>query len=59
MSEIVVIDTSVFLNVLDVPGFNQDRDSVLRELERLINRNATLLLPMAAVVETVTCSPEM
>lgn len=52
MSEIVVIDTSVFLNVLDVPGFNQDRDSVLRELERLINRNATLLLPMAAVVET-------
>ena len=49
---IVLMDTSVFCNVIDVPGFNQDRDSVLTELEDLIRNRNTLLLPMAAVLET-------
>lgn len=49
---IVLMDTSVFCNVIDVPGFNQDRDSVLTELGNLIQRRDTLLLPMAAVLET-------
>ena len=29
MPPIVLVDTSVFLNVLNVPGFSQDRDTVL------------------------------
>ncbi len=49
---IVLMDTSVFCNVLDVPGFNQDRDSILSELEERIRSRDTLLLPMAAVLET-------
>ena len=49
---IVLMDTSVFCNVLDVPGFNQNRDSILTELEERIQSRNTLLLPMAAVLET-------
>jgi len=49
---IVVMDTSVFCNVLDVPGFNQNRDTILTEMEEFIRSRATLLLPMAAVLET-------
>lgn len=52
MSEIVLIDTSVFLNMLDVPGFNQHRGQTFTELERLLGANASLLLPVAAIVET-------
>ena len=51
MSEIVLVDTSVLMNVLDVPGFNQHRDTVLEEFERLIEIGAHLFLPMAAVFE--------
>ena len=47
-----LIDTSILLNVLDVPGFNQERDSILREFKIRIERGDTLLLPYAAIVET-------
>lgn len=46
------MDTSVFCNVLDVPGFNQDRDAAFAELETCILNRDTLLLPMAALIET-------
>ena len=49
---IVLMDTSVFCNVLNVPGFNQDRDGVIADLETWIKNGDTLLLPMAAVIET-------
>jgi predicted nucleic acid-binding protein len=49
---IVLVDTSVFLNVLDAPGRNQDRPAVKDELRRLIEERATLLLPFVAIVET-------
>lgn len=52
MSEIVLVDTSVLLNVLDVPGRNQDRTDVMNELLTHIQLANHLLLPMAAVVET-------
>jgi hypothetical protein len=29
MSDIVLLDTSVYLNVLDIPGFNQKREHIL------------------------------
>ena len=52
MPRIVIVDTSVLLNVLDVPGFNQDRDAVLDEFRNLVDAGANLLLPMGAVFET-------
>jgi len=53
MRTIVVIDTSVFLNAIDVPGFNQNRDLVFRELETLVESPSTnLLLPFACIIET-------
>ena len=52
MSSIVLLDTSVLLNVLDVPGRNQQLDAILTELELLIDSAAHLFIPMAAIIET-------
>lgn len=52
MSAIVLLDTSVFLNVLDVPGFNQDRDRIFEQFETMVNQGDYLLLPMATIWET-------
>lgn len=51
MSTIVVVDTSVLLNILDVPGRNESQDEVLDELGRLIEAGDHLFIPMAAIVE--------
>ncbi|GEO81684.1 hypothetical protein [Pararhodospirillum oryzae] len=50
----ILMDTCIFLNVLEVPGRSQDRDAVWRELDRLVEDPDThhLLLPMAAIIET-------
>lgn len=52
MPDVVIVDTSVLLNVLDVPRRNQDRDAVLAEFDALVEREVSLLLPMAALFET-------
>lgn len=52
MSAIVLLDTSVYLNVLDVPGFNQDRADVLTRFADSIQLGDYFLLPLAAVWET-------
>lgn len=52
MSAIVLLDTSVYLNVLDVPGFNQDRTEVLSQFSESIQSGDYFLLPLAAVWET-------
>lgn len=48
------IDTSILLNILDVPGRNADRDSVVKEFEQLIKDRTkqTLILPLATIIET-------
>ena len=51
MSAIVIVDTTVLLNILDVPGRNERRADVLAELENLINAGDHLFIPMAAIVE--------
>lgn len=51
MSAIVIVDTSVLLNILDVPGRNESRAEVLAELEKLIDASNHLFIPMAAIVE--------
>ena len=52
MSDIVIVDSSVLLNVLDVPKFNQHRDDVLERFAQLVDAEDHLLLPLAAVLET-------
>lgn len=52
MPVVTIVDTCVFLNVLDVPGFNQNRGSVLDEVERRIRAGENLLLPFCAILET-------
>lgn len=52
MSEVVLLDTSVFLNVLDVPGRNQDRRQVLEEFQRRVMASNLFMLPLATIWET-------
>ena len=47
-----IVDTVILLNVLDVPGKNQDRGPVLRDFQTRIERGDTLLLPFGAIIET-------
>lgn len=49
---VCLVDTSILLNVLDVPGRNQQRRAVLARLRKLLAEPADLLLPFAAIVET-------
>ena len=51
MSAIVIVDSSVFLNILDVPRRNQRKAEVFDELARLIEAGDHLFIPMAAIVE--------
>lgn len=48
---VVIVDTSVLLNLLDVPGRNQGRDAVLGRFEELLDAEVNLLLPIAAIFE--------
>ena len=52
MSDVVIVDTSVLLNVLDVPAFNQHRREVFAQFNELLDSGASFLLPMAAIFET-------
>jgi hypothetical protein len=49
---ICIVDTSVLLNILDVPKRSDQRQQVMTELRKLIRGKADLLLPLAAVFET-------
>lgn len=47
------IDTSILLNILDVPDRNQNKDEVIEEFKSLIEgRTETLILPLATIIET-------
>lgn len=52
MSTIVLLDTSVYLNILDVPDKNQDRQTVFEEFEERMKQEDHFLLPMATIWET-------
>ena len=52
MSEIVIIDTSVFSNMLNVPGYNDDHAAVITCFKHFIGADANFLPPLAAVYET-------
>lgn len=53
MSETVFIDTSVLLNLLDVPHKNSHRVEAVEEFKRLARDPAiVLIIPVTAVIET-------
>lgn len=52
MASVHIVDTSVFCNLLDIPGKNQDRNQARDDLEKYIEQGGTLLLPTVAVYET-------
>ncbi len=52
MSAIVLVDTSILLNVVDVPGRNQQRVDVLGALAIRIEEGDHLFVPIAAIIET-------
>jgi len=49
---ICLIDTSVFCNVVDVPGRNQQKAEVIARLKELVGQRTVLLLPLVAILET-------
>ena len=51
MSMIVLLDTTIYLNVLNVPGRNQNRADVFREFEQKIKNCDTFLLPFPVILE--------
>ncbi len=51
VAEVVFLDSSVLLNVLNVPGKNGERDEVLDTFTQLRRAAATLVIPIAAVIE--------
>ena len=52
MSSICLIDTSIFLEILNVPNYNQHRASVIEEFQTYTQSDCTFLLPMATILET-------
>lgn len=46
-----IIDTSVLLNILNIPNRNQKHDEVTEEFKEVVNTD-TLILPLAAIIET-------
>jgi len=52
MSSICLIDTSIFLELLNVPNYNQHRASVLEDFQTYAQPGCTFLLPMATILET-------
>ena len=52
MSAICLLDTSIFLNILNVPGKNQDKDQVVKEYTEYVDLGVTFILPMASILET-------
>lgn len=52
MSSVCIIDTSVFLNLLNVPGKNQEKDAVADKYKEYVELGAIFILPMATIIET-------
>ena len=52
MPEIVLLDTSVFLNLLAMPGFSQAKEEILEVFQQRVEKGDSFLLPMATIWET-------
>jgi len=52
MGDIVIVDTTILVNVLGVPYMSDQRDEVLEAMGQHVQRGDILILPAATVVET-------
>lgn len=52
MSSVCLIDTSVFLNLLNVPNRNQDMVQVVADYKVYSENECIFILPMATILET-------
>lgn len=52
MNEVVILDTSIFCDVVEVPGRCQRRPETMEALADLVESGARMLLPLVAVYET-------
>jgi predicted nucleic acid-binding protein len=52
MGSICIIDTSIFLNLLNVPRRNESKEAVRKDFETFIEADCIFLLPMATILET-------
>lgn len=52
MSAICIIDTSIFLEILNVPFRANQHDDIIKKLEEKIEHRESLFLPMATILET-------
>jgi hypothetical protein len=49
---IALVDTSVFCNIVPVPGLDEHRSDIIGQLGEFIQDNVTLFLPVATILET-------
>ena len=47
-----IIDTTVMLNLLDVPNRCSDRNAVMNEFNKAIDSHDTFILPLTTIIET-------
>ena len=52
LPRVAILDTSVFVEILGVPGRCAQQEELLRELKDRVNRGDELLLPLATIFET-------
>lgn len=52
MRRVTFIDTSVFTNMLNVPGKNQNREEVVTEFQERKEEGELFMLPVTTVIET-------
>lgn len=52
MNSVCLIDTSVFLNLLNVPNRNQEKTKVVEDYTEYSNNGCIFILPMATILET-------
>jgi len=49
---ICIIDTTIMLNLLEVPERSQDKDDVKKQFAKILETKDTLVLPLATMIET-------
>lgn len=47
-----IVDTSIFCNILDLPGKNQNREEIIGEFEAGIKAGGKFFLPYVVLIET-------
>lgn len=52
MSSVCIIDTTIFLEILRVPGKSTCHVEIVAELRKKVEASETILLPMTTIIET-------